>query len=265
MFNIYILPVIAFASMGLIAGVLLTAASKIFEVKTDERIEQINSVLPQANCGACGCAGCEDYAKGIVNKNLPTNLCKPGGNKTASAIASIMNTASSEVVSEIAVINCCGDCNATASKYDFVGIETCLAVKRFYSGNGLCSYGCIGYGDCAQVCSENAITLSDGIAHINRKLCIGCGQCATVCPNSLISMIPESAKTIVRCSSKDNGKTTKLNCKNGCIGCKICEKNCESQAITVTDFHASIDYSKCTNCGVCAEKCPVKVIEYPVK
>jgi Na+-translocating ferredoxin:NAD+ oxidoreductase RNF subunit RnfB len=261
MFNVYILPVIAFAAMGLIAGTLLTAASKIFEVKIDERTEQINNILPQANCGACGCAGCEDYAKGIVEKNLPTNLCKPGGNKTAAAIASIMNTDSSEVIPVAAVVNCSGDCNAVKTKYDFSGIKTCAGIKRFYSGNKSCSYGCIGLGDCKEVCSENAITFSDGIAHINRNLCTGCGQCASVCPNSVISIIPVSSGTIVRCSSKDNGKDTKQNCSNGCIGCKICEKNCEAGAIKVTDFHAVIDYDKCTNCGVCAEKCPVKVIE----
>ena len=47
---------------------------------------------------------------------------------------------------------------------------------------------------------------------------------------------------------------------SGCIGCKICEKKCISGAITVTDFHASIDYAKCTGCGVCYEACPVGAI-----
>lgn len=262
MFTTYILPVLAFAGMGLLAGVLLTFASKMFEVKTDERIEKINEVLPQANCGACGCAGCADYANGIITKGLPANLCKPGGPDTATKISEITGTEAGEVIPEVAVLHCSGDCNATGIKYNFSGIKTCAAVKRFYSGNSTCSFGCVGFGDCAAVCELNAITIINDIAHIDRNKCLGCGQCAAACPNSLITVIPKNAKTIVRCSSQDNGKTTKLSCKNGCIGCKMCEKVCETGAITVSDFHASIDYSKCVDCGACAEKCPVKVIEY---
>lgn len=261
MFNTYILPVIAFAVMGLLSGVLLTAASKIFEVKTDERIEKINEALPQANCGACGFAGCGDYANAIITKNAPTNLCKPGGAKAAAAIAEITGGDAGEVIPEVAVLHCSGDCNATGIKYNFTGIQTCASVKRFYSGNSTCSYGCVGFGDCAAACDFNAITIVNSIAHIDPDICAGCGQCAKVCPNSLITIKPKSAKTVIRCSSQDNGKVTKLSCKNGCIGCKMCEKVCESGAVTVNDFHASIDYTKCTDCGKCAEKCPVKVIE----
>ncbi len=262
MFTTYVLPVIAFAAMGLISGVLLTVASKVFEVKVDERIEKISETLPQANCGACGYAGCADYATAIIEKNAPANLCKPGGTKTAVAIAEITgNDNATEIIPEVAVIHCSGDCRATGIKYNFTGIRTCASVKRFYSGNSTCSFGCVGFGDCVNVCEFNAISIRDEIAHINPDMCLGCGSCTKVCPNGLISIKPKSGKTVVRCSSKDNGKVTKLNCKNGCIGCKMCEKVCENGAITVTDFHASIDYSKCTDCGKCAEKCPVKVIE----
>ncbi len=261
MFQTYILPVIAFAVMGLLSGVLLTVASKVFEVKVDERIEKIGEVLPQANCGACGFAGCGDYANAIITKGAPTNLCKPGGANAAAAIAEITGGESGEVVPEIAVIHCSGDCRATGIKYNFTGIKTCASVKRFYSGNSTCSYGCVGFGDCVHACEFNAISIVDEIAHINPDKCLGCGQCANVCPNQLISLKPKNNSTVIRCSSKDNGKVTKLSCKNGCIGCKMCEKTCSEGAVTVTDFHASIDYSKCIDCGQCAEKCPVKVIE----
>lgn len=74
MFETYFVPILIFAVLGLLAGVLLTAASKIFYVKTDERIEQISDALPQANCGACGFAGCSDYANAIVEKT-PQQIC----------------------------------------------------------------------------------------------------------------------------------------------------------------------------------------------
>ena len=60
--------------------------------------------------------------------------------------------------------------------------------------------------------------------------------------------------------SVDNGKVTMKNCDVGCIGCRICEKNCEAGAIKIENFVASIDYDKCTGCGVCVTKCPRHII-----
>ena len=104
----YLIPVIIFAVLGLAAGILLTAAAKIFYVKTDERIEKIGDSLPQANCGACGYAGCSDYANAIVNGNAPTNLCKPGGTEVSRKISSILGTEVLEVLPETAVVHCRG-------------------------------------------------------------------------------------------------------------------------------------------------------------
>lgn len=258
----YLIPVIILGVCGAAAGILLTAASKIFSVKTDERIEKINSVLPQANCGACGYAGCADYAGSIVSSGAETNLCKPGGSETASQIAEILGVEASEVVPMTAVVHCVGDCEATETSYVFDGIQSCKAVKRFYGGNGKCKYGCIGLGDCANVCSNDAIVIKNGLARIIESKCGACGQCVKECPNSLISIRPSGKNTDVLCSSGDNGKVTKMNCKNGCIGCRICEKKCPSGAISVTDFHASINYDLCTNCGICAQACPVKAISH---
>lgn len=260
MFETFILPIIIFAVIGVLAGILLTVASKVFEVKVDERIEKISDALPQANCGACGFAGCADYADAVVSKGAATNMCKPGGSPVAEKIAAVMGVEAASITPEAAVIHCQGNCNATSKKYEFDGVKSCVAVNRFYSGDGFCSYGCIGLGDCAEVCSENAISIKNGIACIDKSKCIACGKCVKTCPNSLISIHPIKNHIDVKCSSKDNGKMTKTFCKNGCIGCKICEKKCENDAIHVVDFHAVIDYSKCTGCGVCLEACPTGAI-----
>lgn len=256
----YIIPIVVFAILGILAGVLLTVASKVFAVEVDERIEKISEALPQANCGACGYAGCADYANAIVNDNAPTNLCKPGGADVVKTVSDIMGTSAEVKEREVAMLHCNGNCNATSKKFDFSGVETCSAVKRFYGGDGLCAYGCIGLGDCIKVCEENAIKIKDGIADIDKSSCLSCGKCAKVCPNGLISLKPISKLIEVKCSSKDNGKITKQSCKNGCIGCKICEKKCQYDAIHVVDFHAVIDYDKCTSCGECKNACPVGAI-----
>lgn len=256
----YLIPALILGGCGILAGVLLTIAAKVFYVKVDERIEKISESLPQANCGACGYAGCADYAAAIVQKGAATNLCRPGGADAAGKIAAILGTAAAEVVPMTAVVHCSGDCNATDSAFLFDGVQSCKAVKRFYGGNGTCKFGCIGLGDCVSACEHDAIKVVNGVAKVIPALCGACGQCASACPNQLISIKPLAKHIDVLCSSKDNGKATKLICKNGCIGCKMCEKKCPNGAITVTDFHASIDYEKCTNCGICKDTCPVKVI-----
>ncbi len=256
----YLIPALILGVCGAIAGILLTAASKIFHVEVDERIEKISEALPQANCGACGYAGCADYAAAIVNNGAATNLCRPGGFDAAKKIAEILGASAEEVIPMTAVVRCNGDCNATSTAFDFTGVQTCKAVKRFYGGNGLCKYGCIGLGDCAAVCEKNAIRIENSVARVITSLCGACGQCAAVCPNSLITIKPLAKRIDVLCSSAANGKATKLSCRNGCIGCKICEKKCPAEAIKVENFHAAIDYEKCTNCGECMNVCPVKAI-----
>lgn len=256
----YLIPTLILGVCGILAGILLTAASNIFHVEVDERIEKIGEALPQANCGACGFAGCSDYADAIVNSGAPANLCRPGGADAAEKIAGILGTAAGDVIPMTAVVHCNGDCNATKPQFDFDGVQSCKAVKRFYGGNGMCKYGCIGLGDCASVCEHDAVKIVDGAAKIIPSLCVACGQCAGVCPNNLISIKPKSKTVDVLCSSAANGKATKLACSNGCIGCKICEKKCPAGAIKVENNHASIDYDKCTNCGSCKSACPAKAI-----
>lgn len=256
----YLIPVIILGICGLGAGILLTVASKVFHIEVDERVEKIGEALPQANCGACGYAGCGDYADAIVNSNAPTNLCRPGGNESAEKIAEILGITADTVVPMTAVVHCSGDCDTAKTQFDFSGIQSCKAARRFYSGNGMCKFGCIGLGDCSAVCDNNAIVVENSLARVVTTLCNGCGQCAVVCPNNIISVKPKAKAIDILCSSQDNGKATKLACSKGCIGCKMCEKKCPTGAVTVVNNHAVIDYDKCTSCGECKSICPVKAI-----
>ncbi|MGN1137710.1 MAG: RnfABCDGE type electron transport complex subunit B [Oscillospiraceae bacterium] len=260
MFESYILPVIIFAVMGAAAGILLTIVSKIFAVKTDERIEAVNEALPQVNCGACGFSGCSDYAKAIVEQGAAANLCKPGGTESAEKIAEIMGVKAESAVPSAAVVLCSGDCDSAKQYFVFGGVQSCAAAKRFYGGEWQCKYGCLGFGDCAGVCPVNAISVNNGVASVDPKKCIGCGLCTKTCPNNIIVLRSLANRVDVRCSSQDMGKLVRGYCSNGCIGCKICEKQCEFDAIHVENNLARIDYSKCTSCGKCAEKCPSKII-----
>lgn len=255
----YAVPILILLALGAVSGALLTVASKFFAVKTDEKVEQVLSCLPNANCGACGYTGCEGYAKAVASGEAPTSLCKPGGNAAAAKIAEVMRVAAESIEREVAFVRCNGGCG-TSEKFTYIGAPSCNAVEKFYNGKGKCQSQCHAYGDCIAVCSEGAITIQNGVAVVNPAKCKACGKCVKICPNHLITMRKISQTVIVRCSTPNVGKITKANCKNGCIGCKICEKKCPNEAIHVVNNHAEVIPEKCTGCGLCAQSCPIKCI-----
>lgn len=256
----YVLPILFFLLLGAAAGILLTVASKLLFVKSDETVEKITEALPGANCGGCGYSGCEGYANAVAKGEAPPNLCKPGGAPVTVAVSEIMGVAAVVQEREYAYVKCNGNCEATGDKFIYIGTDSCAAVEKFYNGKGKCSSGCHGLGDCVKACEYNAICVKNGVAVVNPDACTACERCVKVCPNHLIALIKESQKYIVTCSSTDSGKITRAACQNGCIACGLCAKKCPSEAIAVSANHAIIDPNKCTGCGICAEACPVKCI-----
>lgn len=256
----YLYPILFFLGLGALIGILLTVASKLLFVKTDETVEKISEALPGANCGGCGYSGCEGYAEAVAKGLAPTNLCKPGGSEVTKKISAIMGVEAVETEREVAFVRCNGNCEATEDKFAYIGSRSCSAVEKFYSGKGKCSAGCHGFGDCAAVCDNNCISIVNGVAVVDPRGCMGCGKCVKACPNQLIILKKESKRYAVRCSSTDNGKTTRSVCKNGCIACGLCVKKCPNNAIVLNNNHAEISPSLCTDCGICADVCPVHCI-----
>ena len=246
--------------IGIVCAVMLVVASKVMAVKEDERFPIVRECLPGANCGACGYAGCDGYAHALVAGGVKTNLCVPGADGVAKKLSEVLGVAFEDVVEQVAYVRCMGDCKATSDKMEYQGIESCKAAKLLYGGTGKCGFGCMGFGDCAAVCPQNAICIENGIAHVNSRLCIGCSMCVAVCPNKLIAVMPDVERVVVTCSNTEKGTVTRKACSNGCIACKKCEKECPVGAITVENNLSKIDYTKCTDCGHCVEICPVGCI-----
>lgn len=253
-------PVLAIGGMGVIFGILLAVASKLFEVKKDERIPKISEILPGANCGGCGYAGCLAYAEAMTAGEAPVNCCPSCNQEKVNLISEILGVEAEESVAKKAFVMCSGKTGIAMPKYIYDGAEDCHTAARLAGGHKACSYACIGLGSCVKKCKFNAISVKDGIAVIDREKCVGCGVCVDECPKAVIKLLPENTRVQVLCSSKDTGKQTRRVCSIGCIGCGICVKNCPQQAIELSDNKAFIDSDKCVNCGICAEKCPQKII-----
>lgn len=256
-----IIPVLLLAVIGIICAVALTVANVFFGVEEDKLTADIRECLPGVNCGACGYSGCDGYAAALgAGEESVVTLCVPGGDSTANKIAGLLGVEAGDVVEKVAYVACNGTCDAVQMRYDYQGIKSCHNAKLSYGGNKACSFSCIGFGDCAAVCPQNAISIVDGVARVDKIKCIGCGICVRECPQGTIRLVDDVVRVAVQCSSNDKGAITRKNCKNGCIGCMKCVKSCPAGAITVVDNLATIDYSLCTGCGACADVCPVKCI-----
>ena len=261
----FIIPIAAAVAIALIAALLLSLAAKFMAVPVNETQVAIRAELPGANCGACGFAGCDDYAAALAEGgDVKTNLCVPGADAVAAAIAAILGQDAEDVIEQVANVRCSGLCDVTRPEMDYQGLKTCAAAKGLFGGPGSCKYGCIGFGDCERVCPYGAIQVCNGLAKVDREKCVGCGMCARTCPQHIIDIIPDVKRVYVACSSADKGAVTNKLCSAGCIGCKLCEKACKFDAVHVENNHAVIDIDKCKNCGLCAKACPKKVIKmYP--
>lgn len=256
-----LLPIVAIGGMGLIFGALLAIASKIFAVEKDERTPKIEECLPGANCGGCGFAGCGAYAAAVVKGEAKMNCCPVGGAVAAAKIAEIMGVDADEDMERmVACVMCSGTKEVASDRYINEGNIDCYAAARLSGGMKECSFGCLGKGSCVAKCPFDAISIVNGVAVIDRTKCKDCGMCIAECPRHIIKRVPYDEKVLIKCSSHVVGKQTRLVCSVGCIGCGICVKNCESNAIYLENDCAVIDNEKCTECGLCVEKCPRKII-----
>ena len=255
-----LIPTVIFLVFGGLAGTLLAIASRVFAVEKNEKAEQIEEILPGANCGGCGYSGCAALAEAISKGEASVNSCTVGGADVASKAAEIMGVESGPVVHLRAQVMCSGTYELARKKYVYEGVDDCVIATKIGGGSKLCPNGCVGLGTCVKVCPFEAISVIEGVAVVDYAKCRGCGLCVSACPKGIIKLIPFNSKHWVGCMSEANGKETRQMCDVGCISCRLCEKNCPTGAITVDSFRARIEYDKCIGCDNCVEKCPRHII-----
>ena len=255
------IPVLLVVAVGLVCAIMLTIASKVFFVPVDETAAALREVLPGANCGGCGFAGCDDYANTLAaDHETPCNKCPVGGPSVAAKLAEILGVSAGSADKQVAIVMCNGAKEVSKNLLDYEGPTSCKAATQLFGGVKQCPFGCQGLGDCVAACDFGAISVVDGVARVDRDACVACGACAKACPKNLIRIGPESNQNVVFCSSKAGGADVRKACSVGCIGCKMCEKTCKFDAVHVENNLAYIDPEKCKNCGMCSKACPTGAI-----
>ena len=263
--NTLVSAVSLLAVLGVIFGLGLALAARKLAVEEDPRIDEVEALLPGANCGACGHPGCRGMAEAVVNGSAAVNGCPV--NKDATPIAKVMGvefTAPQKRL--VAKVRCGGGKAEAKERFTYAGVWDCVAAQQILGGPKVCEFGCLGEGTCASVCPFDAITMSEnGLPVVDEEKCTACGICVKSCPRQLIALLPAGDPVTVLCLNKNKGPEVRQACQVGCIGCGLCVKQCRQNAITVTDYLASIDPELCTACGACIAKCPTKAIKGKVE
>ncbi|MCD8313798.1 MAG: Fe-S cluster domain-containing protein, partial [Bacteroidales bacterium] len=265
--------IVILSVLGLLLAVILYLVAKKFRVEEDPRIDQVEKVLPGANCGGCGNAGCHAFAVSCVGAaNLDNNFCPVGGNETMKKVAAVLGMTVAEKAPMVAVLRCNGTCANRPRINEFGGYPSCRVKASLYAGDTGCSFGCLGCGDCVKACAFGALSMNPetGLPEIDQEKCTACGACTKACPKALIELRnkgPRGMRVYVCCVNKDKGGVARKACKAACIGCGKCEKVCPHGAITVENNVAYIDFTKCKLCKKCFTECPtgaIHAVNFPV-
>ena len=266
MIPVFVFTVIMLTVLGVLLAVILYVVAQKFKVKEDPRIDEVNAILPGANCGGCGYAGCRAFAEACVNADTLEGLsCPAGGANIMNEVGAYLGKTPPVTEPMIVALRCAGSCDKRAKINVYDGADSCAVSAALYAGETACSYGCLGNGDCVRACMFDALYMNPatGLPEVNEEKCVACNACVKVCPKNILELRkkgPKGRRIFVSCANKDKGGEAKKACEAACIACTKCAKACSFEAITIADNLAYIDFNKCKLCRKCVPECPTHAI-----
>ncbi|MCU7797718.1 MAG: RnfABCDGE type electron transport complex subunit B [Candidatus Thiodiazotropha sp. (ex Myrtea spinifera)] len=248
--------------LGLLLSSLLAFANKKLWVFEDPRIDEVESLLPATNCGACGSAGCRPFAEALIEGKVAPALCTVSSADNITEIADYLGVDSGDVVKRVARLACAGGSHVARMRAHYDGLASCRAAAVVSGGPKGCTWGCLGLAYCAEVCEFDAITMDKhGLPVVESAKCTACEDCVEVCPKGLFSIQPVDHRLWVACKNLEHGDTAENDCEVACTACERCVKDSPEGLITIDDNLAIIDYSKNGLASrVATERCPTGAI-----
>ena len=208
-YSIILYTVLMLSALGVLAAVILYFVAQKFKVYEDPRIDEVEAVLPGANCGGCGYPGCRGFAEAFVKADdISTFFCPVGGNETSAAAAKVVGKSAAEQAPMVAVVRCSGSPDNRPKTSTYNGATSCKVATTLFSGDTGCQYGCLGLADCVDACTFDAIYMDEetGLPVVIDDNCTACGACVTACPKDIIELRkkgPKGKRIFVSCINKD--------------------------------------------------------------
>ena len=259
----FLIAIATMGGLGFVFAGALAIADKKLRVEENPLIGDVNDVLPGANCGACGKAGCYDFAVNGVEGTVAVNGCPFGGQAVANAIATALGVEAGVAIKIVARVLCRGgNIEAARKMVEYRGPQSCATMDLVSGGSKMCQYGCMGGGDCVEVCTFNAIHLNEnGLPVVIDELCTGCGMCVKACPRAIIELHPADREVFVFCKNHYDPKTAQAVCDVACIGCGICARKSDG-GVVMKDGLAVIDWANFDPDKIPFDKCKTSAICY---
>lgn len=244
-----------------LAGILVVANRRLY-VYENPKIDEVEELLPHANCGACGTAGCRAFAEKLVNGELQPGKCTVNSTDMNQIIANFLGVELGSEEKRIARLACAGGNNVARRYGGYKGVDSCRAASIVSGGGKGCVWGCLGLADCKQVCDFDAIFMDkNDLPQVIGDLCTACGDCVDICPRDLFSLQPQSHHLWVACKNLEKGEKAVAECAVACNACGRCAFDAPEELISINKNLAEIDYTKNSLASrVAIERCPTGAI-----
>ncbi|MEW5769882.1 MAG: (Fe-S)-binding protein [Pseudomonadota bacterium] len=241
---------------------LLAMANRRLYVFEDPRIEQVEEFLPKSNCGACGTAGCRNFAEELVAGHVVPARCTVNTRDMNEYIATFLGVDMGKVEKRVARLACAGGRHVARMRAHYAGMASCRAATTVAGGGKACDWGCLGLGDCESVCDFDAIHMNQyGLPVVDADQCTACGDCVEICPKALFSLEPMSRKLWIACKNRAEGDVAEAQCEVACIACGKCVADAAPGLIRLDGDIAAIDYGRNALATPKAiERCPTGAI-----
>jgi electron transport complex protein RnfB len=266
MSSVVLYTIVSLSGLGIASAIVLFIVAQRFKVYEDPRIDLVEDQLPAANCGGCGYTGCRNFAEAIVKSDdLEDFFCPVGGNEMMEKVAAILGREAVTKDPRVAVLRCNGACEFRPRINIYDGPPSCALASALYGGDTGCHYGCLGFGDCVEVCKFDALSMNidTGLPEVIDENCTACEACVKECPRDLFELRKRNKKDrkiYVACMNEDKGGIAKRSCSVACTGCTKCFIVCPFEAIEMNNNLAFIDSEKCRLCRKCEPECPTGAI-----